>query len=105
LTIVKIRSSEITNCLEQTIISPLRGKVFRDFDVKYKKAGRSGGHGKKFNILSMELISLSNNTSYIKGNECSEGIEERKFVIKSLKKRAKQFQEKANGINHLSNRK
>lgn len=105
MAIVKVRISEINSCVETEIISPLRKVLFRDFDVKYKKSGRSGGHGKKFNILSRELLNLSNDNSYIDNNLCSEGSEERKIVIKSLKKKAKQFQEKAKGINHLSNRK
>lgn len=66
----------------------------------HHKSGRSGGHGKKFNIISSAITRQKNSGNYLAATGCYQNEEEKKVVMAEFEKKAKMFHNRAKSINH-----
>ena len=94
------RKKEIKRCVENAV-EILRKETERSFNKEnHHKSGRSGGHGKKFNIISTAIIRNKNNLNYLNKTECFENDEEKKEVVAEFEKYSKMFHNRAKSISH-----
>ncbi len=97
---IKSIQATIQQCVEN-VVSKIRKQVELDFNKNnHHKSGRSGCHGKKFNIISQTIIRSKNDNSFLVETGCFKDDKEKKIVIQELIKHSNIFFEKAKSINH-----
>lgn len=94
------RLKEIRVCVQNSI-DVLRKEVELLFNAdNYHKTGRSGGHGKKFNIISSAILRKKNESAFLQQTGCFTNNEEKIIVQEEFEKIAERFRLKAKSINH-----
>lgn len=98
--ISKNRIKEIKECVKAQI-DDIRIETEVKFNqIRHYKSGRSGSHGKKFNMLSTAIIQAHNQVNRGNVGQCFNNVEERKIVDAEFKKISKMNQERGKEINH-----
>lgn len=95
-----VGTEELKECVKN-VVSEIRKTVELSFNkMSHHKSGRSGNHGKKFNIISQTIIRNKNSEDFLNSTNCFKNTAQKKLVIEEFEKIAKSFQLKAGSINH-----